>query len=66
MDILSLSVSVFLQKASKTHARIGIHTCNKSFMDEYNASKAAYEAYQEVYAKWKNPPKPSARKKLEE
>ena len=38
----------------------------KSFMDEYNASKAAYEAYQDAYAKWKNPPKPSARKKLEE
>ena len=38
----------------------------KSFMDEYNASKASYEAYQDAYAKWKNPPKPSARKKLEE
>lgn len=38
----------------------------KAFMDEYYASKAEYDAYQEAYEKWKNPPKPSARKKLEE
>lgn len=38
----------------------------KAFMDEYNASKAEYDAYQLAYEKWKNPPKPSARRKLEE
>ena len=30
------------------------------------SSKAEYDAYQVAYEKWKNPPKPSARRKLEE
>jgi len=38
----------------------------KAFMDEYNASKAEYETYQVAYDKWKNPPKPSVKKKLQE
>lgn len=38
----------------------------KAFMNENNASKVEYETYQVAYDRWKNPPKPSAKKKLQE